>query len=112
MAKIEFEINQTKEREETKFTEDGKQKIKTLNFKGVDDDGVVVKVSVEGPQNVIENKFFSFPTGPGIDTKMILSTDQQTLTAAVSKATGAKTQAADDEIAAAELDAELAKATN
>lgn len=86
MAKEEFDISQTSQRDETKFTDEGKQKLRTLSWKGVDDQGIVILLKISGPVDLIEKKFVAFPAGPGTEIKMGLSTPQTTLTAALDSA--------------------------
>lgn len=105
MAKESFKVSPTKSREDTIYSEKGPEKVQVRYFKGVDNDGIVVDVTIKGPINIMQNKFVAFPTGKGVDLKMILATSQQTLTGKLAQAT---TEADED---LEKLEKELEKAT-
>lgn len=100
MVSVDFTISETKERNDDEFTKDGKQKVRTYFYQGVSDDGIVIKLSIKGPTNIIEQKFIAFPSGSGTDIKMTISTTQTTLTSvmndAVAKKKGKTQQTLDD----------------
>jgi hypothetical protein len=86
MAKLQFEVQNTLLREETKVTEKGKEKQKVLKFKTVADKSVVIQLSVQGAIDVIDQLFLSFPLGAqGIEYDLTLATTQTTLQQSVAK---------------------------
>jgi hypothetical protein len=90
MPQVDYEISQTGEHVSTKFTDEGKKKEKRMEFKGVDENtGIVVRLSIAGPPDIIDKEFLTFPTGTGsgVDWKVNLLCNQKTLTSSVAAAT-------------------------
>lgn len=86
MANETFVVSKTKEKDETKFTENGKKKFREYTFSGVDNEGVVIRLTIKGPIEAIEKRFVAFPTDAGTDIELNLDTNISTITQEISDA--------------------------
>lgn len=75
MAKETFKIHESKNKDETEFSEKGTVILRKIWLKAVDEDsGIVLDLKIKGPVKAIKKKFIQFPMGTGADLEIVIQT--------------------------------------
>ncbi len=114
MVEIKFVLSQSQNGDIDIYTDKGITKRRKIAFKGVDNDGITIKIDVEGPKDIVDKGFTGFPNYAGAGFLCTLEPNIQTVTSGITDAvqnTKANESKKDSTstISMDEIDAEIAK---